>query len=120
MSTLKTNRLLASLSDKARDLLLAKATPISLPVKTSLFQSEKTPPFVYFLTSGMASIISAMEDGGSAEVGIVGYEGLIGGLHMMGPAKVQTDSFVQLAGTGLRVPFNDAKQLFRESEEVRD
>jgi CRP-like cAMP-binding protein len=120
MDALKTNRLLASLSGNAHDLLVNPLTPLDLPLKKSLFRSEETPPYVYFLTSGLASIVSSTLDGQSAEVGVVGFEGMIGGLHMLGPAKVPTDSFMQLGGTGIRVPFADAKIAFHESAEIRD
>ena len=116
----KTNRLLASLSPGARDLLLIHATPVTLPIRTTLFRPDETPSHVHFMTSGMASIVSSMQDGGSAEVGIVGFEGLVGGLHLLGPAQVQTDCFVQLEGTALRVPYADVRNAFRDSEEIRD
>jgi CRP-like cAMP-binding protein len=120
MSEIKPNRLLKSLSSSARDVLLQYATAELLPIRTSLFRPDEMPSHVYFLTSGMASIVSSTEDGGTAEVGIVGSEGMVGDLHMMGPAKVHMDSYMQIGGTGLKVPFQIARRAFRELEEVRD
>jgi CRP-like cAMP-binding protein len=116
----KPNRLLASLSASAHDLLVNSLVSVDLPLKKSLYKPEKTPAYVYFLTSGMASIVSSTGDGGSAEVGVIGFEGMVGGLHMLGPARVPTDSFMQLEGAGLRAPFENVKRAFRDSEEFRD
>jgi CRP-like cAMP-binding protein len=114
------NRLLSSLSQEKRDLLLPHCTAIDLPLKTSLYRAEHTPPYAYFMTSGMASIVTAMEDGDTAEVGVVGNEGLIGSLFLLGPAKVSTSAFMQLEGTALRISLADLRHAFRTSEEIRD
>jgi CRP-like cAMP-binding protein len=114
------NRLLASLSSGARQSLLARSTSVQLPVKTPLFRTEQTPSYVYFVTAGMASIVSSMRDGGTAEVGIVGFEGFVGSLHLLGPAVVHTQAMMQLEGTAIKVPFADARKAFRDSEEIRD
>jgi len=114
-----TNRLLESLSQEASNFLMSRSTPVDLPVRTRLFEAEQTPSHAFFLTSGMASIVTTMEDGGTAEVGVVGVEGLIGGVHLMGPAKVSTNSFMQLSGAGLKIPFPELKKAFMESEEIR-
>src|SRR5579871_6812707 len=92
------NRFLSCLSDHSRELLLSRSTPVDLPIRTSLFEAEQVPSYVFFMTSGMASIVASMDDGGTAEVGVVGVEGLIGGIHLLGPAKVSTSSFMQIAG----------------------
>jgi len=67
----------------------------------------------------MASIVTAMEDGGSAEVGMVGSEGLVGGMHMMGPGKISSTSFIQLEGSALKIPLSELRRAFRTSEEIR-
>ena len=57
-----------------------------------LYAAGKEPRYAYFVTSGMASIVTTTEDGDSAEVGIVGNEGLLGSLHLIGPAPISTDA----------------------------
>ena len=114
------NRLLGSLSAESRHLLISRCTPVSLPLKMGLYRAGETPKYSYFMTSGMASVVTAMEDGGTAEVGIVGAEGIVGVLHLLGPGKVATDSFIQLEGTGLRIPFAELRQAYRSTEEIRD
>ena len=114
------NRFLSSLSTANREFLISRCTPLSLALKTVLYHAEETPKFAYFMTSGMASVVTSMEDGGIAEVGIVGSEGIIGVLHLLGPGKVATNSFIQLEGTALRIPFHELRQAYRSTEEIRD
>src|ERR1700712_2436471 len=120
MNDYATNRLLSSLSPESREYLVSRSVAVLLPQKTSLYKVEKTPSHAFFMTSGMASIVTSMEDGETAEVGIVGSEGLVGGLHIMGPAAISTDSFIQLEGSALKIPLAELKKAFRTSEEIRD
>ena len=120
MSAQFSNRLLDSLSPEANQLLRAHALQVDLGLRASLYEAEQTPAYAYFMTSGMASIVTAMEDGSTAEVGIVGREGLIGGMHIIGPAKVYTTAFIQLEGSALRIPLQHLRHAFRSSEEIRD
>ncbi len=115
-----TNRLLNALSVEAREYLVSRSVSVELPQKTSLYEADETPSHAYFMSSGMASIVTSMEDGGTAEVGIVGYEGLVGGLHILGPAKVSTRGFIQLEGAALKIPLPELRKAFRTSEEIRD
>lgn len=114
------NRLLASLSPESRDWLISRSVNVALSIKTRLFDAEQTPSHAYFITSGMASVVTTMEDGDTAEVGIIGFEGVVGGIHLLGPAKVSTNFFIQLEGSGYKIPLSDLRNAFRTSEEIRD
>jgi CRP-like cAMP-binding protein len=114
------NRLLSSLTSHSRDLLLTHAIAVDLPLRTSLYQAEETPSYAYFITGGMASIVTTMEDGETAEVGVIGNEGMVGGIFLLGPGKVSTGAFMQLEGEGLRISFPELRNLYRTSEEIRD
>jgi CRP-like cAMP-binding protein len=115
-----TNRLLSVLSPASRNLLLAMCTEISLPIRTPLFDAEAIPDFAYFMTSGIASVVTYMEDGSTAEVEIIGREGIVGSLFLMGPGRVSTTCFMQMSGSGLRIRLSDLQKVFRSNEEVRD
>lgn len=119
MATDGTNLLLNALSPKSRDLLLFSAA-VSLPRKTDLYQPDQQPRYGYFLTSGVASVVALTEEGSSAEVGMIGSEGLVGALHLLGPGLVSTQCFMQTEGAGLRIPFVDLRKAFLESEEIRE
>ena len=72
------------------------------------------------MTSGMASLVTTMDDGDTAEVGVIGMEGVVGAAHILGPAKVSTNSFIQLDATALKISLLDLRKAFRSSEEIRD
>jgi len=114
------NLLLAGLSAPARQLLTAHFTSMPLPVRTSLYKAEQTPEFAYFITSGVASVVTTMADGRTAEVGLIGREGLSGALHLLGSSPVSTHCFMQLDGSGLQIRLADLRKVFRVSEEVRE
>ncbi len=114
------SRFLSSLCAKNRDFLVSRSTPVSLPLRMDLYRADETPKYAYFITSGMASIVTSMEDGATAEVGVVGSEGVVGVLHLLGPGRVATNSFVQLEGTALRIAYPELRQAYRSTEEIRD
>jgi CRP-like cAMP-binding protein len=112
------NLLLASLNDTNRDLLLRQCVEMPLPLRTSLHQADEVPEFAYFMTSGFASVVATSSDGDTAEVGVIGREGLVGGFHLLGPAKAPTECFIQLDGAGLRISMAHLRQAFRSSPEI--
>ena len=113
------NRLLAALSPEARKLLTSHCSPVDLPVPTQLYEPEEVPRHAFFMTSGLASVVTPMVDGGTAEVEVIGNEGLVGSLHLLGSAPVNTSCFMQLSGTGLRIGFAELRKAFQASEEIR-
>lgn len=114
------NLLLASLPSALRNSLIARLKPVSFPIRAVLYEPDETPKFAHFITSGIASIVSSMADGASAEVGIWGNEGLVESFHLLGRAKIPTRCFIQVEGTALRMPFKELQQEFLESEELRE
>ena len=119
MSDHPENLLLMSLSAESRGSILALSTHIPLPLRTELYRPEQMPAYVYFLTTGIASVVTSMPTGGTAEVGVIGHEGIAGGLQLLGPGRDPTDCFMQLAGSAHRIPFAELSRIFESSEEVR-
>lgn len=113
------NRLLDCLSPALSDTIVRASRAIDLPLRFSLTVAGEIPSFLYLLTRGAASTVVQMAEGGSAEVGMVGCEGLVGAAALLGPTAVQSDTFMQLAGTGRRVPTKFMRDLFDESAELR-
>jgi CRP-like cAMP-binding protein len=120
MAAQATNLLLASLPAPYKDSLLARLKPVSLPLKTVLYEPDETPKYAHFITSGIASIVSSMSDGSSAEVGIWGKEGLVESFHLLGRAKIPTRCFIQMEATALRIPFKELQKEFMEHVELRE
>ncbi|HTU51153.1 MAG TPA: Crp/Fnr family transcriptional regulator [Acidobacteriaceae bacterium] len=119
MFTVMENLLLASLSTVSCELIHSQCTPVTLPLRSVLYTASSIPADAYFMTSGMASIVGSTSEGETAEVGIIGHEGLVGAMHLLGPAVAPTECFVQLPASGLRIPFPKLQQMFRTSEEIR-
>jgi CRP-like cAMP-binding protein len=119
MSSPSDNRLLAALSPQALKLLTPHCSPVDLPVRTSLYEPEQAPRYAFFMTSGMASVVTPMLDGGTAEVEVIGHEGLAGSLHLLGSAPVNTSCFMQLSGTALRIGLPELRAAFQASAEIR-
>ena len=116
----QSNRLLDALSPESRKRILAVSKPVVLPVKTVLIGHGEAVEYAYFMTSGIASVVIELAEGGSAEVALIGSEGLVGGLQLLGSAMSPSRCFIQVSGTAYRTPFAQVKKLFRESEEIRD
>ena len=114
------NLLLESLPVAYRNSLLARLQPVSLPVRTVLYEPDEAPRYAHFVTSGIASIVSAMSTGASAEVGIWGSEGLVESFHLLGKAKIPTRCFIQMEATALRMPFKELQKEFQENDDLRD
>ena len=117
---LPTNLLLSTLSTTSRNSLLKHAAAVDLPLGSVLYEEAAQPRYVHFLLSGVASVVTSMPDGETAEVGLVGREGVAEGLHLLGPAFLSTRCMMQLAGSALRVPFAHIQYAFDNVPEVRN
>jgi CRP-like cAMP-binding protein len=112
------NRLLDALSPGCRKAILSRSKEIGLPVRTQLYWPGEMPPYGYFLTSGIASVVAGLNDGGTAEVGVVGNDGLVGAFHVIGPLLPMTECFMQVAGSGYRIALSALRTLFKEHDEI--
>jgi CRP-like cAMP-binding protein len=108
------NLIINALPSELKSSLLARLQPVDLPVGTVLASPGQKPPFAHFMTSGIASVVTFMSDGVGAEVGVIGREGLVEAISILGPGSAPTTAFIQSEGTALRMPFADLQQLFHE------
>jgi CRP-like cAMP-binding protein len=106
------NLILNALQPELKSSLLARLQPVDLPVSLVLTNPGQIPPFAHFMTSGIASVVTFMSDGVGAEVGVIGREGLVEAIHLLGPATAPTTAFIQVEGTALRMPFTELQQFF--------
>lgn len=113
------NLLLNSLPEPVSEVILQHCTPAPLPRGTVLYEPQHRPAHAYFLTSGIASVVTTMEGGATTEVEIIGKEGFIGSLHLLGNAPVQTHCFMQMGGTGLRIDFARLQEIFDTQQDLR-
>jgi CRP-like cAMP-binding protein len=120
MTSPVSNLLIASLPPAYRQSLLSRLKPVALSLKELLYENDTPPKFGHFITSGIASVVSSMANGATAEVGIWGKEGLVQSFHLLGNAKVPNRCFMQVTGTALQIPFKDIQKEFQDVPEFRD
>jgi CRP-like cAMP-binding protein len=114
------NLLLAALSPKYRASLLSRMRTVTLGPREILYEADETPKYAHFLTTGVASIVISMSNGGSTEVGIWGREGLVESFHLLGGARLPNRCIVQMESTALRMSFKELQKEFQECQELRD
>ena len=120
MAATNSNLLLDALPPSVRRSLLAEAEAITLPVGSPVFDPAIPPKYGHFVTSGIVSVVDYLEDGDGVEVGLIGHEGLVEALHLLGEAKSPTTGFVQVEGTALRLPFEELRRQFLACTELRE
>ena len=88
------NRLLASLPEEDYDALRPRLEAIDLPYRRVLYEAKKPIDFVYFLETGVGSLVSTMRNGDAAEVGTIGNEGFVGLPVLFGDRKAPTSVYM--------------------------
>ena len=99
----KENHLLARLPDDDLSRWLPHLELVDLPLGKVLYEPGATLIHVYFPTSAIVSLLYVMEDGASAEIAVVGYEGIVGISRFMGGESTPSRAVVQSGGNGLRL-----------------
>src|SRR5579863_2415798 len=116
---LRTNRLLGLLprTDYAR--LRPHLHSIALEYRQSLYRAHKPVEFVYFIETGVGSLVNTMANGQAAEVGTIGNEGLVGLPLVFGDDRAPTSVYVQVPGAGLRMKAALFKKELARSASMR-
>jgi len=97
------NRLLAALSSEVKAHLLPNLERVSLPFKEVLYESRQRIEYVYFSNNGLISLLTILQDGTLAEVGLVGNEGMIGLPIFLGVETTPLKAIVQVPGEAMRM-----------------
>lgn len=98
------NHLLAALPDAEWVRWKPQLELVQMPRGKVLYESGDTLQYVYFPTTSIVSLLHILENGASAEIGIVGNEGIVGLSLFMGGGSTPSRAIVQSAGEGLRFP----------------
>lgn len=112
------NHLLAALPAEVRERLFPYLEPMPLPLGKVLYESGDTLRHVYFPTDAIVSLLYVMESGASAEISVVGNEGLIGVAVFMGGESTPSRAIVQSAGHSFRLPGQRLKDEFNRHGEM--
>ncbi|WP_310462207.1 Crp/Fnr family transcriptional regulator [Sphaerotilus sp.] len=97
------NHLLAALPTAELGRWLPQLEWIDMPLGQVLYESGRTLSHVYFPTTAIVSLLYVMENGASAEIAVVGNEGLVGISLFMGGDSTPSRAVVQSAGAGFRL-----------------
>ena len=97
------NRLLAALPADERAHLAPHLELVALPLGQALCEPGARMSHVYFPTTAIVSLLYVMEDGASAEIAVVGNEGVVGVSLFMGGETTTSRAVVQSAGHGYRM-----------------
>ena len=106
------NRLLAALPPDGLLRLSASLELAPLALGAALYESGAEMRHVYFPTDSIVSLLYVMEDGSSAEIAVVGNEGLVGVSLFMGGETTPSRAVVQSAGHAYRLPGRLLKEEF--------
>ncbi len=107
------NRLLAAIPTEVQARLFPHLELVSLPLGKVLYEPGDTLRHVYFLTDSIVSLLYVMESGASAEIAVVGHEGLVGISLFMGGESTPSRAVVQSAGYAYRLPAPRLKDEFK-------
>ncbi|MHB1544456.1 MAG: Crp/Fnr family transcriptional regulator [Gammaproteobacteria bacterium] len=99
----KDNYLLNSLPPEAYARLQPELEPVTLTLGQSIFESGKAMTHVYFPSDCIVSLLHVMNNRTSAEIAVVGFEGVVGVSSFMGDSATHNRAAVQNAGTAYRV-----------------
>lgn len=109
------NSLLRSLSAEARARLYPVLQPVSLPLGHVLHDPGGPLESVYFPCTCVVSCLYTMHDGATAEMALVGNEGVIGVTSFLGGGAPPHRAIAQIAGDALRIPARFLKAEFARS-----
>ena len=112
------NHLLASLPSAEWERWRPQLEWADMPLGQVLYESGRTLSHVYVPTTAIVSLLYVMEDGASAEIAVVGNEGIVGISLFMGGESTPSRAVVQSAGQGFRLRAVTIKEEFNRAGPV--
>ena len=112
------NHILAALPPAERERLFPHLQLVPMPLGKVLYESGQLLRHVYFPTDSIVSLLYVMEDGASAEISVIGNEGVLGVALFMGGETTPSRSIVQSAGSAYRLTGQRLKEEFNRHGEM--
>ena len=112
------NTLLAMLPEHEWERWRPQLEWVDMPLGQVLCESGQTISHVYFPTTAIVSLLYVMENGASAEIAVVGHEGVVGISLFMGGESTLSRMVVQSAGEAFRLKARVIKEEFERSSTV--
>ncbi len=117
-SDVRGNHLLDAVPDAELQRWLPLLERVDLPLGLVLFESGRTFTHVHFPTTAIVSLLYVLEDGHSAEIAVVGNEGVVGISVFLGGGSTPSRAVVQSAGCGYRLSARVIEEAFNRSGPV--
>ena len=111
----RTNHLLAALPAPEWERWQPQLELADLPLGEVLYESGGVQSHVCFPTTAIVSLLYVMESGASAEIAVVGNEGVVGISLFMGGESTPSRAVVQSAGEGYRLNARTIKEEFNRA-----
>jgi CRP-like cAMP-binding protein len=111
----KINQLLAALPNAEWERWLPQLELVDMPLGQVLYESGGLLSHVYFPVNSIVSLLYVMENGASAEIAVVGKEGIVGISLFMGGESTSSRAIVQSAGQGFRLKSKAIKEEFKQA-----
>ncbi|MGH8641987.1 MAG: Crp/Fnr family transcriptional regulator [Burkholderiales bacterium] len=115
----KENKLLASLPAADYKRLAAGLDLVPMKLGAVVYENGDIANYAYFPLDCIVSLLSVMENGDSAEIAMVGREGIVGVSVFMGGASAPSRAVVQSAGDAYRIPADQMKVEFRRGGPIQ-
>ena len=112
------NRILLALPEAEYQTLRPLLSSVVLTHHASLHEPGDKIEFVYFPNSGLVSLVVAMKEGKTVEVGVVGNEGLVGTPAVVGLDRSPHRAIVQITGDGLRIQTEALRSVLPETPQL--
>ena len=109
------NRILSRLPREDFALLEPHLQPVDLPLRKQLEARRKRIDEVYFIEAGFASVVANGSNKPSIEVGIIGREGMTGLGIVLGNDRAPHETYIQVAGKGLRISVANLRKADAQS-----
>jgi len=114
------NHLIAALPADDYTRIAPHLEPVALDLGTVLYESGDRMTHVYFPTTAIISLLYVMQNGGTAEIGIAGNNGLVGVALFMGGETTSSRAIVQSAGNAVRMKPDAMRDEFRRGGLFQD
>ena len=114
------NALLNSLPEATKKSLFSQLKIIKLPLGKVIYEAGQDLENVYFPIDSIVSLLNVLEDGASAEISVVGNEGLVGIAVFMGGESTINRAVVQSAGQAYKLSASVLFDEFNDNQSVRE
>ncbi len=114
------NYLLASLDGAEFKSVLKLVQPMEFQLGDVIYEAGDKMEYAYFPTTAIVSLLYIMENGGTAEIGVVGNDGMLGVTLFLGGDSTSSRAIVQSAGLMCRMKADDLREEFKRGTRFQD